>query len=88
MLEGQLKKSGGTSILPGGISSADIHYEPWMRRPEHVQVSLESYPNIRNWLAVMAEQQQVKYAYQKLKEEAAAVGIFGGPPPSAAAAIK
>lgn len=82
VLEGQLGKSGGLSILPGGITSVDCHYEPWIRPAKYAGLTGENYPRIQKWLEFMAEQQPVIDAYQSLKDatamqdpEAAARGL-------------
>ena len=71
VLEGQLVRSGGESILPSGISSVDCHYQPWVKPAEYAGVSLDNYPHIRKWLAVMDQEQAVQDAYQKIKDATA-----------------
>lgn len=68
VLEGQLAKSGGKSILPSGITSADVHCEPWIRRPEFVGIPLDEYPNIQSWLKNMAEQKAFQDGYQRIRD--------------------
>ncbi|KAJ9609610.1 hypothetical protein H2200_005938 [Cladophialophora chaetospira] len=68
VLERQLAKSGGQSILAGGITSVDVHCEPWLQRPQFIGISLERYPNIRHWLKVMSEQKAFQDGYQKVKD--------------------
>ena len=68
ILEGQLGKSGGRSILSCGITSVDCHYEPWIRPVEYIGVELQAHPRIRKWLSFMAEQRPVKDAYQSIKD--------------------
>ena len=67
VLEGQLERSGGNSILPQGITSVDCHCEPWIRPTEYIGVSLHAHPRIQKWLSLMDEQQPVKDAYQSIK---------------------
>ena len=71
VLEGQLERSGGTAILPCGISSVDCHYEPWIIPAEYIGVSLQRHPRIQSWLGYMAEQLAVKDAYQSIKDATA-----------------
>lgn len=70
VLEGQLKKTGGASILPGGYTAVDAHFEPWVRQHAYAQVPLDSYPTIANWLEKYGQTAEVKAAYQKIQEAA------------------
>ena len=70
VLEGQLAKSNGASILPGGVTAVDYHYEPWLRLHGFGGLSLEKYPNVAKWLKGMEEREEVKAAYSKLKAAA------------------
>ena len=71
VLEGQLERSGGNSILPGGITSVDCHYEPWIRPFEYIGLSLDKHPKVQKWLSLMAQQQPLKDAYQSIKDATA-----------------
>lgn len=71
VLEGQLERSEGNSILSSGITSVDCHYEPWIRPAEFIGVELSTYPRIQKWLSFMAEQQAVIDAYQSIKDATA-----------------
>lgn len=71
VLEGQLERSGGSSILSCGITSVDCHYEPWIRPAEYIGVELHAHPRIQKWLSFMAEQKPVKAAYQSIKDATA-----------------
>ena len=66
ILEGQLKKSNGRSILPGGTSAVDFHFYPWVDEYKYAQLSIDEYPQIRHWLNAMGEMTHVKAAYAKL----------------------
>ncbi|KAF2222279.1 glutathione S-transferase [Elsinoe ampelina] len=68
VIEGQLKKTGGESFLPGGISYVDLHYEPWIRQYEFAGLSLDEYPNLKKWLGKMKELEVVKRAYKKVAD--------------------
>ncbi|EXJ79461.1 hypothetical protein A1O3_08963 [Capronia epimyces CBS 606.96] len=59
------------SILPGGISSVDCHFFPWVRPFEYVGISLDGFPLVSKWCGFMAEQQEVKDAYQKMLDATA-----------------
>lgn len=44
VLEGQLRKSDGHSVLPGRITAVDYQYEPWVRQFAFAGLSLDKYP--------------------------------------------
>lgn len=67
VLEGQLARTDGASILPGGVTAVDYHYEPWLRLHGFGGLSLEKYPNVAKWLKTMEGREEVKAAYSKLK---------------------
>lgn len=68
VVEGQLAKSGGASIIPGGITSADLHFEPWVRQHENAGLSLEKYPNLTKWFKNLGGLKEVQEAYKKINE--------------------
>lgn len=70
MLEGQLQKSGGASVIPGAVTAVDYHFEPWVRQHEYAGLSLDQYPNIKKWLDAMSKRDEVKAAYNKIKSAA------------------
>ncbi|KAI5195092.1 thioredoxin-like protein [Aureobasidium subglaciale] len=67
VLEGQLKKTGGDSILPGGYTAVDAHYEPWVRQHAYAELSLDDYPLVSKWLKKYGETEEVKAAYKKIQ---------------------
>ena len=67
VLEKQLQKSEGMSILPGRITAVDYHYEPWVRQHEFAGLSLEKYPMIHKWLTLMHTREEVQEAYIKIR---------------------
>lgn len=67
VLEGQLKKSGGRSVLPGKVTVVDYHFEPWVRQYNFAGLSLDKYPLIKKWLDEMAARDEVQKAYVKIK---------------------
>lgn len=67
VLEGQLQKSGGSSVIPGKISAVDYHFEPWVRQYAFAGISLDKFPNIAKWLKDMAGREEVKQGYIKIK---------------------
>lgn len=71
VVEKQLERSGGQSILGGGgMSVVDIHFEPWVRQHEHAGLSLDKYPKLKGWLDGMKNQKEVVEAYWRIKEAA------------------
>ncbi|KAJ9612967.1 hypothetical protein H2200_002908 [Cladophialophora chaetospira] len=68
VVEAQLETTNSKSILPWGFSSADIQFQPWLSRPNYINVSLENYPNIQKWVDLMGQEQEIKNAYQRIKE--------------------
>ena len=68
VLEGQLAKSGGESVLEGGLSAVDLHFEPWVKQHEFAGLSLEKYPYTKKWLEKMGGLKEVKEAYRKIAE--------------------
>ena len=67
VLEGQLQKSGGQSILPGRVTALDYHFEPWVRQYGFAGLSLDKYPNVAKWLKGLTGREEVKAAYTKVK---------------------
>ncbi|KAG9853511.1 glutathione S-transferase, partial [Aureobasidium melanogenum] len=68
VLEGQLKKTDGESILPGGYTAVDAHFEPWIRQHAYAQLSLDDYPLVSKWLKKYGETEEVKAAYKKIQD--------------------
>ncbi|CAJ2509758.1 Uu.00g056580.m01.CDS01 [Anthostomella pinea] len=68
VLEGQLKKTGGESILPGGVTAVDLHYEPWVRQHKYAQISLDPYPTVSKWLQKMDGLKEIQKAYKKIAD--------------------
>ena len=67
ILDEQLKKSGGTTILGGdNVTTVDLHFEPWIREYPFSGLSLKEYPYVEKWLKRMGEIQEVQDAYQKV----------------------
>ncbi|KAJ4246311.1 hypothetical protein NW762_013662 [Fusarium torreyae] len=67
VLEGQLKKSGGSSVLPGKVTAVDYHFEPWVRQHSYAGLSLDGFPTVTRWLGEMAARSEVQQAYKKIK---------------------
>ena len=67
VLEGQLKKTNGESVLPGGATAVDAHYEPWVRQHAFAQVPVDNYPNLKKWLDRIGALEEVKKAYEKIQ---------------------
>ena len=68
VLEGQLKRTGGASILPGGFSAVDAHYYPWAASAPYGGLDLARFPHVKKWLDGMADMKEVKDGYKKVQE--------------------
>lgn len=66
VLEGQLKQSGGKSILAGGFSAVDAHTYPWVLQYSYAQLDISKYPMIKQWLETIGQMKEVKAAYEKI----------------------
>ncbi len=66
VLEAQLAKSEGRSILPGGFSAVDVHTYPWINQHDYAGVSLEKYPNLKKWYEEAGKKKEIKTAYEKI----------------------
>ncbi|OAP62040.1 hypothetical protein AYL99_04243 [Fonsecaea erecta] len=73
ILEGQLRKTNGATIIPGGYTSVDCHYEPWIRLHGFAGLTLDKHPLIAKWFHAFGETKEVKAAYGKIKEAAGQV---------------
>ncbi|KAJ5082235.1 hypothetical protein N7532_011278 [Penicillium argentinense] len=67
VLEEQLKKSDGNSILPARVTAVDYHFEPWVRQYKFAGLSLDNYPLITKWLGLMDCLEEVQEAYCKIQ---------------------
>ncbi|KAJ6139894.1 hypothetical protein N7471_006380 [Penicillium samsonianum] len=67
VLEGQLKKTRGESILPSRVTAVDYHFEAWVRLYSFAGLSLDNYPLIKKWLGLMAAREEVQEAYIKIQ---------------------
>lgn len=67
VLQGQLEKTDGRSVLPGGITAVDAHFEPWVRQHQYAQLSLDEYPLVKKWLQTVGDLPEVKQAYAKIQ---------------------
>lgn len=75
VLEGQLKKSGGKSVLQGGFSAVDCHFYPWVGQWTYAKLDIGKYPLIQGWLKVIGERSEVKKIYEEIpKAEQASKG--------------
>ncbi|KAI9679997.1 MAG: hypothetical protein M1817_005012 [Caeruleum heppii] len=68
VLEEQLKKSGGQSVLPGGFSAVDAHCYAWVSTYGYAKLSIDKYPNIQKWLETVGARPDVKAAYEKVSK--------------------
>ena len=70
VFEGQLKKTGGESVLEGGFSAADCHFYPWVNQYGFAQLPLDKYPMMQKWLKKIGATDQVKQAYASIENAA------------------
>jgi glutathione S-transferase len=66
VLEGQLKKSNGGSVLEMGYAAVDMHYYPWVLQHEYAPLDISRYPMIKKWLERVGGRPEVKAAYEKI----------------------
>ncbi|KEF52256.1 uncharacterized protein A1O9_11496 [Exophiala aquamarina CBS 119918] len=71
VVETQLMKSGGDTILPGKFTTADIHYIPWMRSSAYIGLPLDDYPLLERWTKIMFNKPEVKQALQRIQDATA-----------------
>lgn len=72
VLEGQLAKTQGESILPGGMTAVDLHFLPWVKQHTYAQLSIDAYPLMKKWMAKMLEMPEVKRAYERIANDPSA----------------
>lgn len=71
VVEAQLKRSGGDTIMSGKFTTADIHYIPWMRSSAYIGLSLDDYPLLERWTKIMFNKPEVKQALQRIQDATA-----------------
>jgi glutathione S-transferase len=68
VLEAQLKKSGGKSVLPKGFSMVDVQYYPWIVQWDYpAGLNIKDYPTVEKWFNQIEQMDEVKKAYEKVK---------------------
>lgn len=68
VLEPQVKKSDGKSILESGYGAVDAHFYPWVASIGYGGLELSKYPNVQKWVSAMGERPEVKAAYEKISK--------------------
>lgn len=71
-MEGQLKKTDGKSILPGGYCSVDYHFQPWIHVHGFAGLTLDKHPLVKKWYEDITKDKNVVAAYKKIDEAVAA----------------
>ena len=66
VLERQLSKSGGESVLETGYGAVDVHFYPWVFQHEHAQLDIGKYPMMKRWLERVGSRPKVKAAYEMI----------------------
>ena len=67
VLEGQLRESGGKSILPGGFSAVGIYWYPWVNQYNYAGCSLDLYPLVNAWYEE-GEMEAVERAHEQVPQ--------------------
>ncbi|KAL8806871.1 MAG: hypothetical protein Q9223_004714 [Gallowayella weberi] len=75
VLEGQLAKSDGKSILPTGFSAVDCHFWPWLRQYEFAQLDVSKYPLFQKWFKEIGARPEIKKIDERIAKEKEAQGI-------------
>ena len=68
ILDAQLAKTGGKSVLPKGVTTVNHHFYPWIYLYEFSNLSFDKYPNLKKWHALMSERPEVKAAYEQIEK--------------------
>lgn len=66
VLNGQLAKSGGKSVLPGGFSAVDLRCYCWCRQWEFAGLDLAGLEWVRRWLEGVGGMEVVRKAYDEV----------------------
>jgi len=75
VLEAQLRKSNGETIIPGGYTSADFHYYPWIHLHGKAGLTLDNHPLISKWYYAMSGVKEVKAAYDRIRKASEAAEL-------------
>ncbi|KAI4248155.1 MAG: hypothetical protein L6R42_009408 [Xanthoria sp. 1 TBL-2021] len=75
VLEGQLAKSDGKSVLPGGFSAVDCHFWPWLRQFDYAQLDVSMYTFFQKWFKGIGERPEVKKIDELVAKEKEKQGI-------------
>lgn len=73
VLESQLKKSGGASVLPGGFSAVDCHFYPWVLDYTYGKLDIGKYEAIQAWMKGVGEREEVKKIYEEVPKAEKAI---------------
>ena len=55
VLEGQLKATGGASILPQGFGAVHSHFLCWVKVHDFGGLALDGYPHVKKWIDGLLE---------------------------------
>ncbi|KAL8653113.1 MAG: hypothetical protein Q9226_003978 [Calogaya cf. arnoldii] len=75
VLEGQLKKSGGKSVLPSGFSAVDCHFWPWLRQYDYAKLDVSRFEYFTRWFRGVGERAEVKKIDEYIAKEKERQGI-------------
>ncbi|KAL8697668.1 MAG: hypothetical protein Q9201_007015 [Fulgogasparrea decipioides] len=77
VLDGQLKKSGGKSILPSGFSAVDCHGYCWCLQWDYAGLDLGRFEFVRKWMECIGERGEVKKVYEEIPKAPRGVDMLG-----------
>lgn len=68
VLQEQLKKSDGKSVLPKGFSMADVQFYPWIVQSHFpAGLDIKEFPVVEKWFNQVGQMEEVKKAYEKIQ---------------------
>ncbi|KAI4197056.1 MAG: hypothetical protein LQ346_003089 [Caloplaca aetnensis] len=73
VLEGQLGKSGGKSVLPGGFSAVDCHFYPWVDEYKYGKLDIGKYEKVKGYLKAVWERAEVQKIYEEIPKAEKAI---------------
>ncbi|TKA80413.1 hypothetical protein B0A49_01190 [Cryomyces minteri] len=66
VLDGQLAKTAGKSVLESGYGAVDMHFYPWVAQHGFAGLDISKYSSLEKWLKSVAGKPEVKEAYKKI----------------------
>lgn len=66
VLDEQLARTQGASVLEGGYGAVDMHFYPWVAQHGFAGLDISKYGHLGKWLGAVKERPEVKSAYEKV----------------------